>query len=209
MWDERYREPGFYYGTEPNDFLVEHAARVFSTGGEILSLGEGEGRNAVFLAGLGLRVTAVDGSPVGLAKARALATERGVRIDTVVADLASFELGRSCWDGIVSLWCHTPSALRRRLHRDVVDALRPGGVFLLEAYTPDQLAYRTGGPSSVDLLVTLAAAREELAGLDVVVGVEKIREVVEGAHHGGTSAVVQVIARKPAAGASGGDVRQR
>lgn len=197
MWDERYAAAGFAYGTEPNTFLAEHAAQDFRPGGEILSLGEGEGRNAVFLARLGFRVTGVDGSAVGLAKARALAEERGVGIETVVADLASFDLGVERWDAIVSIWCHTPSALRQRLHRSVVRALRPGGVFLLEAYTPAQLELRTGGPPSVDMLMSLADVRRELAGLELVVGEEKRREVHEGAYHEGTSAVLQVIARKP------------
>ncbi len=163
MWDARYAEPGHAYGTEPNDFLVATARRFIPAGGEVLSLGEGEGRNATYLASLGFRVTGVDGSRVGLEKARALAARRGVTIETVVADLAAYSLGTGRWDGIVSVWCHTPSALRRRLHRSVVEALRPGGVFLLESYTPAQLAYETGGPRDADMLLSLATAREELA----------------------------------------------
>jgi len=197
MWNERYREPGFAYGIEPNDFLAANAERHLPPGGEVLSLAEGEGRNAVFLARRGYRVTGVDGSVVGLEKARALAAKHGVEIATVVADLAEFDLGVGRWDGIVSIWCHLPSELRARLHRSVVAALQPGGVFLLEAYTPDQLAYKTGGPPTADLLMTLAAVREELEGLDFLVGEEKLREVHEGKYHEGTSAVLQVVARKP------------
>jgi hypothetical protein len=115
----------------------------------------------------------------------------------VVADLDAFDLGVERWDGIVSIWCHLPSELRARVHRSVVAALRPGGAFLLEAYTPDQLGYKTGGPSSADSLMTLAAVRNELAGLEFLVGEEKLREVHEGAYHDGTSAVLQVVARKP------------
>ena len=197
MWNQRYGEPGFAYGTEPNDFLAANAERYLPRNGEILSLAEGEGRNAVYLAGLGFRVTGVDSSAVGLDKARALAEQRGVDIHTVVADLADFDLGVGRWDGIVSIWCHTPAGLRRRLHRAVVAALRPGGVLLLEAYTPDQLAYKTGGPPAAELMMTLAAVREELAGLDFLAGEEKVREVHEGRYHDGMSAVVQVVARKP------------
>lgn len=197
MWDQRYSEAGFVYGTEPNDFLAATAERYLPAKGEILSLGEGEGRNAVFLARLGFRVTGVNGSAVGLEKARALAEKHGVRIETVVADLGTFDLGIERWDGIVSIWCHTPSELRARLHRSVVAALRPGGVLLLESYTPAQLAYKTGGPPTADMLLTLAAAREELAGLDFLDAAEKLREVHEGRHHHGMSAVLQVVARKP------------
>jgi SAM-dependent methyltransferase len=152
----------------------------------------------VFLAQRGFRVTGVDGSAVGLAKARELAEQRGVSIQTVVSDLAEFDLGVARWDGIVSIWCHTPSALRARLHGAVVAALRPGGVFILEAYTPRQLEHQTGGPRQVDMLMTLDAVRAELAGLELIHGEELLREIHEGVHHGGLSAVLQVIARKPA-----------
>lgn len=198
MWDQRYGQPGFYYGREPNDHLAEQAPKLFAKGAEILSLGEGEGRNAVFLAGLGMKVTAVDGSAVGLQKAQAFAAERGVAIDVVVTDLAHYDLGISRWDGIVSLWCHLPSELRVPLHRAVVQALRPGGVLVLEAYTPKQLEYKTGGPSDADLLLSVERARQELVGLEWVMAEEKLREVTEGAHHNGMSAVVQLVGRKPA-----------
>jgi SAM-dependent methyltransferase len=197
MWDQRYGEPGFAYGTEPNDFLAETARLYLRPGGDVLCLAEGEGRNAVFLAGLGHRVTGVDSSSVGLAKALKLAASRGVEIRTVVADLADYELGFERWDGIVSIWCHLPSAVRARVHRSVVRALRSGGVLLLESYTPKQIELGTGGPRSADLTMTLAAVREELAGLEWLVGEEKLREVHEGSHHNGSSAVLQVVARKP------------
>jgi SAM-dependent methyltransferase len=196
MWDQRYGEPGFAYGTAPNDFLAANAGRYFQPGGEVLSLAEGEGRNAVFLARLGFRVTGVDGSAVGLEKAQKLAERQGVQIQTVVADLKDFELGVERWDGIVSIWCHTPADLRARLHRSVVAALKPGGVLLLESYTPKQLEYKTGGPPTAELMMTLAAVREELAGLELVEAAEKVREVREGKYHDGSSAVLQVIARK-------------
>jgi len=197
MWDQRYREPGFAYGTEPNDCLAANAERYLRPKGEVLCLAEGEGRNAVFLARGGFRVTGVDSSAVGLEKARALAERQGVDIRTVVADLRDFDLGVARWDGIVSIWCHTPSDLRERLHRAVVSALKPGGVFLLEAYTPKQIELGTGGPPTAELMMTLAAVRTELTGLELLVAEEKTREVREGSYHDGVSAVLQVIARKP------------
>src|SRR4051812_10772257 len=111
MWDERYSDTDFVYGTEPNDFLAANAEKYFAAGAEVLSLGEGEGRNAVFLARRGVRVTGVDGSAVGLAKAQKLAAQQGVTIETLVADLADFDLGVERWDGILSIWCHTPRPL--------------------------------------------------------------------------------------------------
>jgi len=194
-WDERYAEPGFAYGTAPNDFLAQNVGRL-PAGGDVLSLAEGEGRNAVFLAQRGFRVTAVDGSAVGMEKAGQLAARSGVAIETIVADLAVFELGENRWDGIVSIWCHVPSALRVRLHPAMVAALRPGGVLLLESYTPKQLEYKTGGPPNADLLTTRAELERQLRGLEFVSCEEKTREVHEGKYHNGMSAVVQLIARK-------------
>jgi len=194
-WDERYGTDDYFYGTEPNDFLREHCAEI-RRGGEVLCLAEGEGRNAVFLAQQGLRPLAVDQSPVGLGKAVQLATARGVHLDTLVADLAAYQIEPGRWDGIVSIWCHLPSALRAAVHRQVVAGLKIGGVFLLEAYTPAQLAHGTGGPKDLDLLPTLAGLREELAGLEFVHAGERERVIHEGPGHSGPSAVVQVVARR-------------
>jgi SAM-dependent methyltransferase len=195
LWDERYSAEGYYYGTDPNDFLNEQA-HLIVPGGAVLCLGEGEGRNAVHLAGRGYEVTAVDQSPVGLAKAESLAATRGVHVHTVVADLANWPLGRECWDGVVSIWCHLPRALRANVHRQVVEALRPGGVFILEAYTPDQLRFRTGGPTDPELMPTLADLRRELQGLELVVADERERVIHEGSGHDGPSAVVQLVGRR-------------
>ncbi len=197
FWDERYAEPEFTYGTEPNDFLREMAPRI--PAGPVLGLGEGQGRNAVFLAGLGHAVTAVDQSAVGLARAGELATMRRVALTTVVADLADFDPSPGGpWSGIISIFCHVPSALRRRLYPRCAEILAPGGVLLLESYTPDQLAHGTGGPKEPDLLCTLAELRGLLPGLDLELGRELVREVHEGPYHHGPGAVVQVVARKPA-----------
>ena len=194
-WDEKFGAAGHYYGTEPNDFLREHHA-VIPAGGRVLCLAEGEGRNAVFLAQQGFEVVAVDQSPVGLRKAGALAAERGVTISTVVADLTDYRIEPGRWDGIVSIWCHLPPLLRADVHRQVVEGLQCGGVFLLEAYTPAQLNYGTGGPKSIDLLPTLAELRIELDGLELVHAVEREREVHEGQGHFGLSAVVDIVAVK-------------
>jgi hypothetical protein len=196
-WDERYGDARYYYGTEPNDFLREHAAAI-PAGGTVLSLGEGEGRNAVFLAGLGLSVVALDQSAVGLGKARRLASVRGVNIDTLVADLNEYRIEADHWDGIVSIWCHMPRAVRPALHRQIMLGLKPGGVLLLEAYTPAQISHGTGGPKSIDLLPTLDELREDLGEFELVHALERERIVQEGPGHTGLSAVVQIIAKRRA-----------
>ena len=195
MWDARYSSLDYAYGSEPNDFLAAVASRI--PPGRVLSLADGEGRNGVFLSTLGYDVTSVDASSVGLAKAQRLAAARTVQISTIVADLADYAIAPESWEGIVSIFCHLPPPLRRRVHDQVVRGLAPGGLFVLEGYSVQQLRHGTGGPSSVELLLTLDTLCAELAGLDLLHAVEIERDIHEGALHDGRSAVVQVIARKP------------
>jgi SAM-dependent methyltransferase len=195
LWDNRYNSSEYIFGTEPNDFLRDRVGEIPS-GGRVLCIGDGEGRNAVFLAGLGFQVTAMDASAVGMQKAQELAQRMNVQIQTVVGDLAEFAFGTQCWDGFVSIFCHLPPVLRSAVHAQVLSALAPKGVFLLEGYAPSQLQYKTGGPSDPAMLYELDAVSQELAGLDVVVLEEVIREIQEGTAHRGTSATVQYIGRK-------------
>lgn len=199
MWDERYSDDDYVYGTEPNTFLAGAIDHIGCDGrhGRVLSLAEGEGRNAVFLAERGCAVTAVDASRVGLSKAEKLAASRGVSIDIIHSDLAHLEIEPDSWDAIVSIFCHVPSRMRAQLHRKVVAGLRPGGVLVLEAYTPGQLALKTGGPQDVDMTMTLQQLQAELQGLVFDHAEELEREIVEGKFHTGRGAVVQVIAHKP------------
>ncbi len=196
MWDQRYSDRKLAYGDQPNGFLVEQVAALKP--GSCLCLAEGQGRNAIWLAQQGFSVTAMDQSPVGMARAQELATERGVAIETQVGDLADFDLGDGRWDNIVSIFGHLPADLRRNVHRRVVQALKPGGIFLLEAYTPEQLVMPgTGGPSDPDMLPTAEMIRKEAEGLEFLIDREIHREVKEGDYHHGMSAVVQIVARKP------------
>lgn len=193
FWERRYSASAYAYGTEPNGFLVEVADRI--PAGRVLCLAEGEGRNAVWLAARGHAVTAVDSSATGLAKAEALARTRAVRIETIVADLSSFAIAPGAWSGIVAIFAHLPPQLRRAVHRAAARGLACGGVFVIEAFTPRQLALGTGGPKQRDLLFTLDELREDLTGLDFKVGREMERDVVEGRYHTGRAAVVQVLAQ--------------
>jgi SAM-dependent methyltransferase len=198
MWDQRYDEEGFAYGIDPNDFLKSEYGRI-PKGGRVLCLAEGEGRNAVFLAKQGYVVTAVDQSSVGLAKAKNLAVENGVEISTVVADLTGYDLGNEIWDGIVSIAAHVPPNVRKKLHGQVVNSLKRGGVFILEAYTERHIEMDgIGGPppSMKEMFMSLKELGPELNGLDFVVGDEIERNISEGKYHQGESAVVQVVANK-------------
>lgn len=196
-WDERYSKTGFAYGTEPNEFLASVADRLPS--GPVLTIGEGEGRNAAFLASLGHEVVAVDQSEVGLAKARRLANERGVRVQTQQADLRDYPIQPGAWAGIVSIFCHLPPSIRVPLYAAIVRGLRPGGVFILEAYTPRQLGRGTGGPPSPEMMLSLDDLTRELAGLEFLHAQELERDVREGIYHTGLASVVQLVARRTSA----------
>lgn len=194
MWDERYSAEEYAYGKIANTFLQANYNVIPK--GKVLSLAEGEGRNAVFLARQGYTVTAVDSSQVGLDKARKLAEEHGVEIECIHADLTDFDLGEAQWDGIVSIFCPLPSVVRKQVHAKVQAALKPNGTFLLEAYTPKQISYGTGGGSTVDFMQSKSTLTSELDALTFNHLHELEREVVEGIYHTGLASVVQAIAMK-------------
>lgn len=194
MWDQRYASDDYRFGKRPNKFLIDCASQLKP--GRALSLGEGEGRNAVYLARLGFDVTAVDQSAVGNAKAQRLAEMNGVRITTVTADINDFEIAPASWDLIIDFFCHMPQPERVKLHRRVIDGLKPGGAYIYEIFTPQQLVLATGGPKTRDLVVTLEEARQELAGLDLRVAREIVRHRDEDDPESRLQAVLQIMGIK-------------
>lgn len=194
-WDDRYSDNEFIYGTEPNGFLVEHSSTLLSP---ILSLAEGEGRNAVYLAALGLQVHCVDGSAVGLAKARRLASSQGVNISTEVADLAMYQPAENQYQSVISVSAHLPGVIRCRLYPLIERCLKSNGILLLEAYSENQLKRDTGGPKDIDMLMSVSKIEREFPNLEAILLREIEREVCEGKHHTGLASVVQFIGRKPA-----------
>lgn len=195
MWNERYAEPDFAYGTAPNGFL---AANVALLRGPVLSLAEGEGRNAVFLAEHGLEVLGVDLSDVGLAKARMLAANRNVTIRTEVADLSRYVPEPDHFGSVISISAHLPTSVRARLYPLVQASIQRGGVFLLEAYAKAQLTRNTGGPKDEDLLMDHGDLEGQFRGWDILLAQTIEREVIEGKYHTGSAVVVQFIAQKRA-----------
>ncbi len=194
-WDDKFSGEEYSYGTEPNDFLRAVAGRI-EPGGAVLSLCEGEGRNGVFLAALGFDVLGVDGSVNGLEKARRLAAARGVELRTELCDLNDYAIAEGKWDAIVSIFGHLPANLRKKINAAIVKGLKPGGVLILEGYTPRQLRYATGGPKDVAMLYEPEELERELAGLDFEIVREIERDIVEGPSHTGKGAVVQILARR-------------
>lgn len=197
MWDERFAGDDYFYGTAPNAFLQSNAG-LLRTGMSALSLAEGEGRNAVWLAAQGLDVTAVDASAVGLAKAARLAEERGVGLRTLVADLATWDIPAGAYDIVVAIFIQfAPPPVRDRLFAGMVNALKPGGLLLLQGYRTEQPRYGTGGPKAPELLYTEALLRNAFAALQIERLSVHDSEISEGSGHHGMSALIDLVARKP------------
>lgn len=197
FWDDRYGHPNNLFGYRPNDFLVS-AEVMLRRGSRLLVLGDGEGRNGVWLAQQGHRVTSVDISEVGVAKARALAAERKVSVDAQVADLAEWihtPAAEGPWDGIVAIFCHLPSGLRAEVARVLTGQLAPQGKLVMEAYTPAQPGLGTGGPSDEDLLMTRPKVEADWPGLDLDIMITE-RRIFEGMAHQGLGSVLQVLGQR-------------
>ena len=198
FWDQNFSVAGFKYGTSPNAFLVEKATCIAALS-EVLVPGDGEGRNSVWLAQQGHRVTAMDASQVGLQKASSLAGERGVAIETVLGDLADWAPEPSSFDAVVLIYVHLPEAIRQQAHRRLARALRPGGHLILESFHPDQLAHTSGGPKDVTMLYTPALLAADFAGvLETAMAWDGETVLSEGPGHQGLAHVTRWIGRMPA-----------
>lgn len=195
FWNDRYSENGYAYGKEPNDFLRENISS-FSPGAEILCIAEGEGRNAIYLAKQGFQVTSIDQSEVGIIKTIERARSENVNLTAMVANLENFEFGDKKWDGIVSIFGHLPSSLRKIVHNKILNGLKDNGIYLCEAYTQEQLKFGTGGPKDLEMFLSSEIIKSELNSLKILKLEEKNRFISEGKYHNGMSAVVQFIGKK-------------
>jgi len=196
-WDARYEGGGFAFGRAVNRHLQAQAP-LLRPGLRALSLGDGEGRNGTWLAERGLRVTAVDWSATGLAKARALAAARGVPLETAVADLAAWSWPRGTIDLIAWIYLHLPPEDRAAVAARAAEALAPGGLLVLEGFTPAQGGRRSGGPRDPALLWSAALVRHHFPDLQVLELLEGTVRLDEGPKHQGEAEVVRAVLRKPA-----------
>ncbi|MFC0410285.1 class I SAM-dependent methyltransferase [Roseomonas elaeocarpi] len=198
-WDARYGQQGFTFGAAPNLYLRSLQPRL-RPGMRALSLGDGEGRNGVWLAEQGLEVTSLDWSEVGLEKARTLAAARGVALRSECADLT-----RWCWpaegyDLVAWIFVHLPPADRALVADRAMAALRPGGLLAVEAFTPAQEGRRSGGPRDPALLPTGAELRHLFRNLIVLECLEGTVRLDEGPRHQGEAEVVRGLWQRPEQG---------
>jgi SAM-dependent methyltransferase len=199
MWDSRYAPEPYAYGEAANAFLVAQSHR-FKPGMRALVPGDGEGRNGVWLAGQGLNVDTLDLSARGVAKARRLAAARGVGLNAMQADVLAWIWPREAYDVVALIYLHLAADERRLLHAKALAALKPGGLLILEAFRPEQLAAREagarGGPREARLLYTRADLAADFVGQDILELAEASAVLEEGALHVGASEVVRAVVRR-------------
>jgi len=196
IWNERYAGEDYHFGTEPNAFLVSQR-HLLKPGMSCLAVADGEGRNGVWLAEQGLDVLSVDSSPVAQEKAKRLAAERGVMLHYELADMLAWEWPENRYDVVAGIFIQfVGPELRAQMFDRIKHSLKPGGLLLLQGYTPRQHEYRTGGPSQVENLYTEDMLREAFADMEILHLAEHESFISEGAGHHGMSALIDLIARK-------------
>ena len=197
MWEERYKGDDYLFGTAPARFLIERADR-FAPGASLLSVAEGEGRNAVWLAERGLSVTGLEFAPSAVAKAQRLAAERGVSPTFVQTDVFAWDWHEGAFDMVLGVFIQFVAARERTaLFARMARAVRPGGTIALHGYTPKQLEYRTGGPGQLENLYTPELLRGAFPGFTVQLCESYEAELSEGKAHAGVSALIDFFAQKP------------
>jgi len=195
-WNQRFSVPDYLFGTEPNVYLLEQAAHL-PRSGHALCVADGEGRNSVWLARQGLQVQAFDISPVGVAKARKLAQDAGVQVHYQIADCDQWPWPQAQFDVVAAIFIQfADPGMRSRMFARMVQCLKPGGLLILQGYTPLQIEYKTGGPGILSHLYTEEQLRSDFAEMDLLELRLYEDELAEGDHHVGRSALVGMRARK-------------
>jgi cyclopropane fatty-acyl-phospholipid synthase-like methyltransferase len=201
FWDERFRTQDYIFGTEPNAFLAAQA-HWFRPGHRVLDVACGEGRNSVWLAGLGCDVVSLDISPLALGKARRLAAARGVSVEYVDADIRDWRWEHECFDAVVCIFIQFAEPEQRaRLFEGIKTTLKAGGMLVLQGYTPKQVEYKTGGPPQAEHMYTQALLQDAFAELEIVHLREHEEVLAEGIKHVGRSALIDLVVRKRLVGA--------
>ncbi len=198
FWNDRYAQPGYLFGTEPAKFLLDNAAFLPPAGARTLAVADGEGRNSVWLAGCGMDVVAMEAAPNALAKARALARERGVDVDFRQALIEDWDWAPDVYDLVVAVCIQFMGPqLRNEVFAGMKRTLRPGGTLMLHGYTVEQLGRGTGGPPVLENLYTRPMLKQAFDDMEVLRLEAYERDVDEGRGHSGQSAMIDLIARKP------------
>lgn len=198
MWDSRFDVKEFIFGESPNEYLSNIAPKYLKPNQNILCVADGEGRNSVWLASQGLNVDAFDFSEIAINKAKGLALRNQVHVNFQVNDCESWNWKNSFYDAVAAIFIQFASPAEREvLFANMISALKPGGVLILQGYTPKQLEYKTGGPSDINYLYTEILLKELLSGLEILEMNSYEANMAEGPGHNGISALIGVVAKKP------------
>ncbi len=189
FWDSRYAEPEFAYGTEPNEFFKSKIKKLEP--GNLLLLGEGEGRNAIFAARLGWNVTAVDYSEYAKAKAEKLAATADININYVVRNLSDYLPPKNYFDAVGLIYLHLPQDLRETVHAGCVESLKAGGRIILECFDKEQIKYNSGGPKNIDMLYSLEDVFTDFQNLEIELFEKATINLTEGKYHNGPAEVIR------------------
>lgn len=200
FWDERYRGEGMAFGSKANAFLTSEVHR-FAPGGHVLVPGDGQGRNGVWLAERGFKVDSIDISPIAVESAQKLAQSRGVSVNAQVGDLLAWHWPRDVYDAVAVLYVHFFDQDRTRLHQAMLAALKPGGVFLLEAFAIGQIEMQrrgsSGGPKTTDMLYSKSKLEQDFEGCEVFLLEEAEITLDEGHRHKGPAAILRALVQRP------------
>jgi SAM-dependent methyltransferase len=195
FWDKRYSSIGFVYGTEPNTFFKDELDKLKA--GNILLLGEGEGRNAVYAAAKGWNVDAVDFSTIAKKKALKLAEENSVSINYEITDLSEYKPKSNYYDATAIIFLHLNPKIRSDVHSKVVDSLIPGGTLIIEVYEKEQLGKDSGGPKNIDMLYSKEELKDDFKKMKIIVLGKEIITLNESEQHAGEAVVLRLIGIKP------------
>ncbi|WP_343306926.1 class I SAM-dependent methyltransferase [Chitinophaga niabensis] len=201
IWNERYKDQEFAYGKTPNLFFKEWLPK-FETG-TILMPADGEGRNGVFAAQLGWKVTSFDLSEEGQSKALQLARERYVSLEYIVGDLEQLAFKEETFDAIGLIYAHFPGNQKSAFHRKLHTWLKPGGIIIFEAFSKQHLQYvksdpRVGGPKDIHQLYSKEEISADFKHYETVLLAEEEILLNEGKFHIGKGSVIRFIGKKKA-----------
>ena len=195
-WESRFAIPDYLFGQEANYFLVT-CKNLLPESGTVLAVADGEGRNGVWLARQGLTVTSLDFSPTAQEKAIALAKHHDVELDVVQGDVHRWDYPAQTYDVVVEIFTQFSSPQDRALKwAGMKNTLKPGGLLILQGYTPKQLAYGTGGPKKLENLYTRPLLDEMFGDFTDQQITEEELHMQEGSGHGGMSAVIGFVGWK-------------
>jgi cyclopropane fatty-acyl-phospholipid synthase-like methyltransferase len=195
-WNARFARGEYLFGEEPNVFLRTHA-HWLRAGGSVLCVADGEGRNSVWLAEQGLKVSAFDFAPNAVAKAKRLAQRRSVNVAHELGDAYTWQWTAQRYDALVAVFVQfLPPESRDGVFAGMMSAVEPGGLFLLEGYRPEQVDYGTGGPPRREHMYTRQWLETTFTGWEILVLEGYDAVIREGKAHNGMSALIDLVARK-------------